>query len=63
MYTDRRRSRWWFLLPIFFQVIGGIIAYYVLRQDDPVKSRNCLYLGTVLTAIHVVIVAFPLVLW
>ena len=48
------RSRWWYLLPIFFKVIGGVIAYFVLRDDDPKKAKNCLLLGIVLTAIEIV---------
>jgi len=51
MYPERPRSNWWFLLPIFMGLIGGIIAYFVLRHDDPRKAKNCLYLGIVLALI------------
>ena len=51
MYPERRRSNWWFLLPILGGLIGGIIAFFVLRQDDPSKAKNCLYLGIVLAII------------
>ena len=44
-YPEKTRSNAWFLLPIFFGLIGGIIAFFILRQDDPRKARNCLYLG------------------
>lgn len=44
------------------QFIGGIIAYYALRQDDPIKAKNCLLLGIVLTAVWVVIMLIPIVL-
>lgn len=50
----RVRSRWWYLLPILFNVIGGVIAYFVLRDDDPRKAKNCLWLGIILTAINIV---------
>jgi len=50
---ERIRSRWWYLLPIFFQIIGGVIAYFILRNDDPKKAKNCLWLGIVLTAIKI----------
>ena len=46
----RRRSNWWFLLPIFLHAVGGIVAF-VLREDDVRKARNCLYLGLSLTAL------------
>ena len=45
------RSNWWFLLPIFLHAVGGIMAFFVLRQDDVRKARNCLYLGLSLTAL------------
>ena len=48
MYPEKARSNFWFLLPIFLGWIGGIIAFFVLRQDDPKKAKNCLYLGIVL---------------
>lgn len=50
-----RKSRWWYLLPIFLNVIGGIIAYLVLKDDDRALAKNCLYLGIILTVIGFVI--------
>ena len=55
MYPERPRSNFWFLLPIFLGLIGGIIAYFILRQDDPKKAKNCLYLGIVLAIIGIMI--------
>ena len=55
MYPERPRSNFWFLLPIFLGLIGGIIAYFVLRQNDPKKAKNCLYLGIVLAIIGIMI--------
>ncbi len=42
------------MLPIFFGMIGGIIAYFILRQSDPQKAKNCLYLGLVLMLIGII---------
>ena len=50
---QRRRSSWWFLLPIFLSLLGGIISYFVLRADDPSKAKNCMYLGIVVAALQV----------
>ena len=55
MYPGRPRSNWWFLLPIFLGLIGGIIAFFILRKDDPTKARNCLYLGIILAIIGIVL--------
>ena len=55
MYPERTRSNFWFLLPIFLSLIGGIIAYFVLRRDDPKKAKNCLYLGIILQVIGLAI--------
>ena len=51
MHPEKTRSNFWFLLPIFLGLIGGVIAYFVLRQDDPKKAKNCLYLGIILAII------------
>ena len=55
MYPEKPRSNWWFLLPIFMGIIGGIIAYFVLRNDDPKKAKNCLYLGLALMVIGIIL--------
>ena len=56
----RKRSSLWFLLPIFFNVIGGVIAYFVIKDDDPRKAKNCLLLGIILTAISIAIFVVPI---
>ena len=53
MYPEKPRSGWWFALPIFLGLIGGVIAYFAIRRDDPRKAKNCLYVGIVLAAIGV----------
>jgi hypothetical protein len=54
-YSEKPRSNTWFLLPIFFGIIGGIIAFFVLRHDDPRKAKNCLYLGIVFMIIGIIL--------
>ena len=56
----KRRSSLWFLLPILFNVIGGIIAFFIIREDDPRKARNCLYLGIILCVIPVLLIVMPI---
>ena len=55
MSTKKPRSNWWFLFPIFFGIIGGIIAFFVIRNDDPKKGKNCLHLGIILMVIGIVL--------
>ena len=53
MEPERQRSNCWYLLPIFLGIIGGIIAYFALRNDDREKAKNCLYLSLILVAIGI----------
>jgi len=55
MYPEKIRSRAWYLVPIFFGLIGGIIAYFAIRRDDPQKAKNCLYVGIILTVINIIV--------
>jgi len=52
--SKKSRSNAWYLLPIFFGVIGGIIAFFIIRRDDPHKARNCLYVGIILMFIGII---------
>jgi len=49
----KKRSPLWYELPLLFAIIGGVIAYLIIRKDDPKRARNCLYIGIILS------VAFP----
>ena len=53
-YNANIRSRWWYLVPILFGLVGGVIGYFALRKDDPKKAKNCLILGGILTIINIV---------
>ena len=53
----KTRSRWWFLLPILFHIIGGVIAYFVIRDDDPKLAKNCLWLGIIISGIEIALTA------
>ena len=55
MQPEKQRSNWWYLVPIFLGIIGGIIAYFALRNDDRQKAKKCLYIGLVLFAIGIII--------
>jgi hypothetical protein len=45
----------WWLLPIFFTWLGGLIAWAVTKARDPKKARSMLIWGIVLTFIYGII--------
>lgn len=48
--SRRVRSRLWYLLPILLHIVGGLIAYFVLKGSDPATAKNSLWLGIILSA-------------
>ena len=53
----QQRSKAWYLLPIFLGIIGGIIGFFVLRNDSPKMARNCLIIGVITIAIGIALSA------
>jgi len=45
----KKRSPLWYELPLLFAIVGGVIAYFIIRKDDPKRARNCLYIGIILS--------------
>ena len=45
----------WYLAPIFFAWLGGIIMYFVNRKEKPRMAKIGLILGFVVTAIWLVV--------
>ena len=50
--SEKERSSLWYALPLVFSIIGAVVAYFILRRDDPSKARNCLIIGVVLLAFY-----------
>ena len=55
MQPEKERSNWWYLVPIFLGLLGGIVAYFALRNDDRRKAKNCLFLGIILGVIGITV--------
>jgi uncharacterized membrane protein YozB (DUF420 family) len=53
--APKKRSPLWYELPLLFSIIGGLIAYFMIRKDDPKKARNCLLLSVILIVVPLVI--------
>ncbi len=45
-------SNWWYLLPILFSIVGGLVAWYRFRKTDPRKARNMIIVGLSLILIQ-----------
>jgi signal peptidase I len=43
------KSPFWYLLPAFLGIIGGVIAYAILKNDDPQKAKRALLIGLIVT--------------
>jgi hypothetical protein len=46
-YNYRNASDAWYLLPVFLGLLGGFIMWLALRDEDPRKAREGLYVGIV----------------
>lgn len=55
--TPKERSGMWYLAPILFGIIGGIVAYFIIRNDAPKMARNCLIIGFAFFIGTVIIIA------
>lgn len=53
MSEQRTRSKAWYILPIFIGIIGGIIAYFAVKNDDPKLGKNCLIVGIAVLVINI----------
>ena len=49
MSASQPISNWWYLLPIIFGIIGGIITWVRFRKTDPNKARKFMITGLLLT--------------
>jgi hypothetical protein len=43
--TWEKVSAWWWLLPIFLNWIGGLVAYFALRDRNPGTAKAMLWVG------------------
>ena len=43
------KSPIWYLLPAFLGIIGGVIAYAILKNVDPQKAKKALIIGLIVT--------------
>jgi hypothetical protein len=49
-------SKAWYLLPIFFGLLGGLIMFFVLKDENRQMAKNGVILGVVLTVVGIMLV-------
>ncbi|MGD8431641.1 MAG: hypothetical protein PVG23_03600 [Nitrosopumilaceae archaeon] len=45
---EQKVSNWWYLLPIFLSIIGGLIAYFILKDKNSKIAKRCLIIGAIM---------------
>ena len=55
MSEIKSRSKAWYILPILMGIIGGLIAYFAIRKDDPHLGKNCFIVGVVMFVVNIVV--------
>jgi uncharacterized Tic20 family protein len=50
----------WYLVPLFFGIIGGIIAWAVNKDKDPKRARNLLIFGLLWSIVPIIIIGIVL---
>ena len=53
--TSGKPSAAWWLVPIFFAWIGGLIAFLAVKDDDRTRAKHLLVLGLVITGFWIVV--------
>jgi len=53
MSEQRTRSKAWYVLPVIMGIIGGLIAYFAVKKDDPRLGKNCLIVGIIVFVINI----------
>ena len=52
---QRSHSGAWYLAPIFIGILGGLVMYIVIKDDDPKMAKKGLIVGLILTAVDTII--------
>jgi hypothetical protein len=53
--TYEKPSNAWYFAPIFLGLLGGLIGYIAVKDDDREMAKNLLYLGIGMTFINIII--------
>lgn len=56
-----RPSKAWYILPILFHVVGGVIAYYILKDRDQAFAERLSVVGLLFTVVCIAAVVVLLI--
>lgn len=45
---------WWYLVPLIFGIIGGVISYYAIKKQDKEFANALLVVGILITALSLI---------
>jgi len=51
----RKQTIAWYALPVLIGIVGGVIAFLIIKDKDPLKARYCIIIGIVTTIIGIVL--------
>lgn len=52
----KRPSKAWYLVPIFFGIVGGLVMYLVLKDEDRKMAKKGLVLSIILTVVITIVI-------
>ena len=52
---DKQKTSWvWYLLPILFSILGGIVGYFLLRDKDKKTAKTLIYIGLIVFVLEII---------
>jgi hypothetical protein len=55
MSQQETPSKAWYLVPIFFSILGGIVMYLGVKDRSPEMGRKGLIVGILMTVIPIIV--------
>jgi hypothetical protein len=55
---EAKTSKLWYLVPILFGLIGGLVCYLILKDKDKKMAKNLLIVGLVISVLLIAVNAF-----
>jgi hypothetical protein len=58
MPEKSKTSKLWYLVPIFFGIIGGLIGYLIVKDDDKKMAKKLLIVGLIMSVFWILVNVF-----